>query len=250
MQDCAVWKTCAFHQLGLCFASSLQMAKSPSPKQLDPRSCCFNSNLYHSAQKRHARDGMWIHGVGWANMCVPEMGSALHRSGGHCCRSTGLGIVQSQELIQRLHPRDACNNGNNMPSPMVPAASDFHHTSLLHAHALSDNRSLARILVLHAASRMLRGRRRNSCDKHRLGTSGLTPLSSSPTLINAQPCVLSDPAEILSRDTRSTTPVFCGIADYRCYTPTSFCKIAYRNPKTGLGRGVSQKSLPLKPIAL
>ena len=37
--------------------------------------------------------------------------------------------------------------------------------------------------------------------------------------------------------------LFCGIADYRCYTPTSFCKMAYRNPKTGLTRGVSQKKL-------
>ena len=37
--------------------------------------------------------------------------------------------------------------------------------------------------------------------------------------------------------------VSCGIADYRCYTPTSFLKMAYRKPKTGLTRGVSQKRL-------
>ena len=37
--------------------------------------------------------------------------------------------------------------------------------------------------------------------------------------------------------------VFCGIAGYRCYTPTSFCKMAYRSPKTGLTRGASQKKL-------
>ena len=37
--------------------------------------------------------------------------------------------------------------------------------------------------------------------------------------------------------------VSCGIADYRCYTPTSFLKMAYRSPKTGLGRRVSQKKL-------
>ena len=43
--------------------------------------------------------------------------------------------------------------------------------------------------------------------------------------------------------------VSCGIADYRCHTPTSFCKMAYRSERTGLTRGYSRKSLPLKPIA-
>ena len=36
----------------------------------------------------------------------------------------------------------------------------------------------------------------------------------------------------------------CGIADYRCYTPTSFhVKIAYGRPKTDLTSGVSQRKL-------
>ena len=37
--------------------------------------------------------------------------------------------------------------------------------------------------------------------------------------------------------------VFCGIADYRCYTPTSFCKNGLSQSKTDLTRGVSQKQL-------
>ena len=37
--------------------------------------------------------------------------------------------------------------------------------------------------------------------------------------------------------------VSCGIADYRCYTPLLSLKMAYRNPKTDLSRGVSQKKL-------
>ena len=45
--------------------------------------------------------------------------------------------------------------------------------------------------------------------------------------------------------------VSCGIADYRCYTPTSFLKNARsQSTKTGLTRGVSQKKLASKPIAL
>ena len=45
--------------------------------------------------------------------------------------------------------------------------------------------------------------------------------------------------------------LFCGIGDYRCYTPTSCVKVAYRRPKTGLTRGgYGRRSLPLKPIAL
>ena len=34
---------------------------------------------------------------------------------------------------------------------------------------------------------------------------------------------------------------FCGVAEYRCYTPTSSMQMAYRNPKTGLGERASQK---------
>ena len=49
------------------------------------------------------------------------------------------------------------------------------------------------------------------------------------------------------RETGVTIPllhcVFCGTADYRCYTPTSFRKSGLRNPKTGLTRRVSQKKL-------
>ena len=37
--------------------------------------------------------------------------------------------------------------------------------------------------------------------------------------------------------------VSCGIADYRCYTPTSFLKNGVSQSKTGLTRGVSQKKL-------
>ena len=44
--------------------------------------------------------------------------------------------------------------------------------------------------------------------------------------------------------------VFCGIADYRCYNPTSLRYImACRSPKTGRG-GYRGKNLSLKPIAL
>ena len=52
-----------------------------------------------------------------------------------------------------------------------------------------------------------------------------------------------------SRPSRPKTPknVFCGIADYRCCTLTSFCmkflKMAYRSPKTGLGGRGSQEKL-------
>ena len=56
------------------------------------------------------------------------------------------------------------------------------------------------------------------------------------------------------RETSAAIPVShcisCGIADYRCYTPTSFKKNGYRNPKIGLTRGYRRKSLALKPIAL
>ena len=60
---------------------------------------------------------------------------------------------------------------------------------------------------------------------------------------------LSDPTEITPpyREAGVGIPlshcVSCGIADYRCYTPTSSLKMAYRNPKTGLTRGVSQEKL-------
>ena len=37
--------------------------------------------------------------------------------------------------------------------------------------------------------------------------------------------------------------VFCGVADYRCYTPTSFRKSGQSQSKDGLGGGVSQKRL-------
>ena len=37
--------------------------------------------------------------------------------------------------------------------------------------------------------------------------------------------------------------VSCGIADYRCYTPTSFCKNGLSQSKLDLTRGVSQKEL-------
>ena len=61
---------------------------------------------------------------------------------------------------------------------------------------------------------------------------------------------LSDPTEIPPpphRETSVAIPlwhcVFCGIADYRCYTPLLSLKTAYRNQKTGLTGGVSQKKL-------
>ena len=44
--------------------------------------------------------------------------------------------------------------------------------------------------------------------------------------------------------------VVCGIADYRCYTPTSFLKNGLSQSKTGLRGGYRRKSLPLKPIAV
>ena len=37
--------------------------------------------------------------------------------------------------------------------------------------------------------------------------------------------------------------VSCSIVDYRCYTPTSFCKRGLSQSKTDLTRGVPQKSL-------
>ena len=40
--------------------------------------------------------------------------------------------------------------------------------------------------------------------------------------------------------------VSCRIADYPCYTPLLSFKMAYRNPKTGLTRGVSQTKLASK----
>ena len=57
----------------------------------------------------------------------------------------------------------------------------------------------------------------------------------------------------LSRDRCSNTPValcFCGIAAYRCCTPTSFRKSGLSQSKRGLARGYRRRSLPLKPIAL
>ena len=58
---------------------------------------------------------------------------------------------------------------------------------------------------------------------------------------------LSDLTETpLSRDKCSNTPVAivsCGIVDYRSYTPTLSVKMAHRNPKTDLTRGVWQKKL-------
>ena len=66
---------------------------------------------------------------------------------------------------------------------------------------------------------------------------------------------LSDPTEIPPyRETGVVIPlshcVSCGIADYRCYTPTTFCTKGRSQSERGLGRGVSQKSSHLKPIAL
>ena len=63
--------------------------------------------------------------------------------------------------------------------------------------------------------------------------------------------VLSDPTEIPPyHETGVAIPlshsVSCGIADYRCYTPTLFHKVAHRNPKTDLTRGVSQTKLASK----
>ena len=60
--------------------------------------------------------------------------------------------------------------------------------------------------------------------------------------------VLSDPTETPPyRETSVAIPlshcVSSGIADYRCYTPTSFLKNGLSQPKTDLTRGVSQKKL-------
>ena len=58
---------------------------------------------------------------------------------------------------------------------------------------------------------------------------------------------LSDPTEIPPYHETSIAIslshcVSCGIADYRCYTTTSFLKkMADRSPKTGLRGGVSQE---------
>ena len=42
----------------------------------------------------------------------------------------------------------------------------------------------------------------------------------------------------------------CGIAGYRCYTPTSFFKIDPLQSKDRPNKGgIAEKSLPLKPIA-
>ena len=58
---------------------------------------------------------------------------------------------------------------------------------------------------------------------------------------------LSDPTEIPPyRETGVAAPlshcVFCGIADYRCYTPTSCHENALSQSKDRLWRGVSQNS--------
>ena len=61
---------------------------------------------------------------------------------------------------------------------------------------------------------------------------------------------LSDPTEIPPPSYHETSVaiplshcVSCGIADYRCYTPTFFHTMAYCSPKTDLTRGVSQTKL-------
>ena len=68
---------------------------------------------------------------------------------------------------------------------------------------------------------------------------------------------LSDPTEIPPphRGTGVAIPlshgVSCGIADYRCYTPTSFQKNGLSQSKDRPNKGGNRrKSLPLKPIAL
>ena len=63
--------------------------------------------------------------------------------------------------------------------------------------------------------------------------------------------VLSDLTEIPPyRETGVAIPlshcVSCSIADYRCYIPTSFRKMACRNLKTDLTRGLSQVKLASK----
>ena len=79
----------------------------------------------------------------------------------------------------------------------------------------------------------------------------LTDLAGSKVRMNS--LELSDPTEVPlppNRKTGVVTPLshcaFCGVADYIAAT---FRKMAYRHPKTGIGGGLSQKSLPLKPIA-
>ena len=62
------------------------------------------------------------------------------------------------------------------------------------------------------------------------------------------PCWLGHPVRSGHRETGVAISlshcVSYGIADYCCYTPTSFrIKMAYRNPKTDLSRGLSQKKL-------
>ena len=60
---------------------------------------------------------------------------------------------------------------------------------------------------------------------------------------------LSDPTEMPPpyRETGVAIPlshcVFCGVADYRCYTPTSSVKNGLSQRKTDPTRGVSQKKL-------
>ena len=44
--------------------------------------------------------------------------------------------------------------------------------------------------------------------------------------------------------------VSCGIADYRCYTPTSVRKSGLSQSKDRPNKGYRRQSLPLKPIAL
>ena len=44
--------------------------------------------------------------------------------------------------------------------------------------------------------------------------------------------------------------VSCGIADYRCCTPTSFLKTGLSQSKQALEGGYRKRSLPLKPIAV
>ena len=50
-------------------------------------------------------------------------------------------------------------------------------------------------------------------------------------------------AAIFASRHQDASPGPLGIADYRCYTSTSFLQMAYHSPKTGLTKGVSQKKL-------
>ena len=68
-----------------------------------------------------------------------------------------------------------------------------------------------------------------------------------PTIILTQ--MLSDPTDMARpyRETGVAIPlshcsVSCGVADYHCYTPHLSVKMAYRNPKTGLGGGIAEKA--------